>query len=208
MRTPRDNARRVARVVGSVRARRGLSLVEVVVAMAILGLAAAVMVSSFSFVQGALRRQETRLAAAELANRLVLQFLDDPELIIKQAGRPISYGHDEYRWDVRRGDVRIENDPVLEQALANGARSGPNLEDRIERVTVTVWLSEVSGGSPRRGMGAPEATITRVLDPLNLVRNPDAAKTMNLEDPRQVQRIMEILNGQRATDSIGSGDGG
>lgn len=188
---------------------RGASFVEVVVAVLVLGLATAAMGSAFTFIHGMQERQTARLAAAELANRLILQYLDDRRMLMPQRNRPIDYGGREYRWAIRVAEVTLVNDPTLAQAISGAVRTrtGPELEDRLERVTVTVWLSESSGGAPRRGMGAPEVSLTRVLDPLNFSRNPDLATTL-VTDETGMAEILETLQGRRQGWDDGEAGGG
>lgn len=176
--------------------------------MLLLGLATATMGSAFTFAHGAHQRQRARLAAAELANRLILQYLDDRRMLMPQRNLPIEYAGAEYRWAIRVAEVGLENDPVLAEAITGAVRTrtGPELTDRLERVTVTVWLSETSGGMPRRGMGAPEFSLTRVVDPLNFSRNPDLATTL-VDDETGLTEILGIIQGQRiGWDDDGGGD--
>src|SRR6188474_231252 len=57
---------------------RGMTFLEVVAAMALLGVVSASLFGVVGFVTGGQLRQNQQLAAAEVANRLLLQYLDEP----------------------------------------------------------------------------------------------------------------------------------
>jgi prepilin-type N-terminal cleavage/methylation domain-containing protein len=171
-------------------ARRGFSFLEVVAAAALLGVVAASLVGVTGFVATGQARQAQRLAAAELANRLILMYLDDPTDMPK--GRaPIQYGPNLYRWEyVEQPITLIEAKP--EGRDANRAQS-PLDNNRFAEVTIRVWLSERSGGSAAFRGGAPSATLSRIFDPLAL-RNPDSGDNL-LHNPQRMQEFMQRLGG-------------
>lgn len=188
--TPFPGSLRVgAARVGAV--RRGVTFLECVAAMALLGLAAASAFSVLEFVAGTQARQQQKLAATELANRLILMYLDDG-LGMPEPGSLLEYGPHQYRWEYAEQPV------VLAEARPEGrdANRPPTLPiDRFSQVTVRVWLSEKSGGTRDGSGGAPSATLARIFDP-HYFRNPDSMKKL-LEDPARMRRYIERIMGFR-----------
>src|SRR5207248_8622364 len=113
---------------------------EVVFATAMLAIVAGALFGVFDFAMASEAREQHRLGAAELANRLVLNYLDNP------SGMPdphklIEYGPSEapskYRWEYVEEPVR-----VVEAAgdQRDKSRESPLKNDRFRQVTVRVWL--------------------------------------------------------------------
>ena len=162
---------------------RALTLIEVVLAVLLLGLAATAVMSSVAFVLGTEGRGRKIAAAFEVANRLVLQQLDDPKLM-PPPGSPVEY-NDQYTfaWD-------MELTPVTMQLSARSAAAAPansqSFLSRFKIVTINIYeAQERSAG----GVSAGEhlATLSRVYDP-TAVRNPDAMDRVGTD------RIREMLN--------------
>lgn len=173
-------------------ARRGLTLIEIVLAVALLGLVAGGVFSAISSMAAAQDRQLQRLGAAELCNRLILQYLDDKEAMPDPTA-PLAYADRRYRWSYKEEPVKMK----LPAARAAQAAAGPQRPiplDRLKLVTVNVWLSEESGGSRDPGGFTPSFAITRVVDPLNFARNPDSFANLTSTDAG-MRRIMEELIG-------------
>lgn len=170
------------------RVRRGMSFLEVVVALAILSMIAATSLSAVSAITGQARAARQRLAAMELANRLVLQYMDDPTRM-PRAELPIEYGDERYRWMLHEGSVSMV--PVV--PAEERSTIGPRRLDRFKTLTVTVWLGEESGGTPRPEVGIPGAVLTRLMDPYAL-RNPDSIERL-LADPERRQHFLEAFTG-------------
>lgn len=166
-----------------------MTFLECVAATALLGLAAATIFGLFDALVANQVRGHRRLAAMELANRLVLMYLDDP-LGMPEPTKALEYGPDLYRWELR------EQRLTLTEAVPEGRdrnRPSPLPLDRFNEVAVRVWLSEQSGGN-RDGSGAvPQATLSRMFDPL-FFRNPDSTEAQ-FKDPVRWQRYMERLMG-------------
>ncbi|MFM9997052.1 MAG: hypothetical protein ACKVU4_14785 [Phycisphaerales bacterium] len=194
---------RAATTPGAARralARRGLTFLECVAATALLGLAAASAFSVLEFVAGNQARQQQKLAAAELANRLVLMYLDDG-LGMPDPGSLLEYGPHKYRWEFAEQPV------VLTEARPEGRDQGrPSTLpiDRFSQVTVRVWLSEKSGGARDGSGSAPSATQSRIFDPYYFSRNPDSMKNL-IADPSRMQRYLERIMGFHGAGESGRG---
>jgi hypothetical protein len=152
--------------------RRGLTFMETVCAVAMLALIAAAVMGAFNSIFAQQKRQSYRLGAMELCNRLVLQYLDDPHTMPAK-GLPIAYANERYRWELAEIPVRLV--PARPDVAEDRANSSVLSVDRMQAISVRVWLSEESGGSEGYDTRIPSATITRLMDPIAL-RNPDTTK--------------------------------
>lgn len=168
-----------------------MTFLECVAATGLLGLAAASLFSVFNFVAAIQARQLQRLAAAELANRLVLMYLDDP-ISMPDPTKTLEYGPHLYRFEIQEQPLN------LIEARPEGRdqnRPSPLPLDRFTEVTARVWLSERSGGTRDGSGGVPQARLSRMFDPLAF-RNPDSIEAQ-FKDPVRWQRYMERLMGFR-----------
>ncbi|HYF14275.1 MAG TPA: type II secretion system protein [Phycisphaerales bacterium] len=168
--------------------RRGLTLVETVAAIVILSLIAGTVLSGTNIVMRSQKRIQYRMGAAELANRLLLQYLDDPDSM-PNPSLPVAYGPNRYRWSLAKAPVALA--PARTDNLTAQEQQGGLAVDRIEAVTVRVWLSEESGGAFVPAADTPTFAITRMVDPIaDAYRNPDSSKNMFATDAGR-RRILE-----------------
>lgn len=168
-----------------------MTFLECVAATALLAMVASSIFGVFGFVVSSQTRQLQRLASAELANRLVLMYLDDP-ISMPEPTKTLEYGPHLYRFEFR------EQPLALTEAVPEGRdrnRPSPLPLDRFTEVSVRVWLSEKSGGTIDGSGGVPQATVSRMFDPLAF-RNPDSIEAQ-FKDPVRWQRYMERLMGFR-----------
>lgn len=175
--------------------RRGVTFIETVCAVALLALVAGSMLSAVGYLYNAQNRNRQRLACAELANRLLLEYIDDKEKL-PAADAPLDYGHERFRWDIREEPVQV-HPTVAPDVAARSPISGRI--DRIIMVTVTVWLSEESGGSRNLALGVPTVSLWRFVDPLAF-RNPDAINRMLTTDAGR-RRLLESVMGTSSNPS-------
>lgn len=179
--------------------RRAMTFLEVVVAVALLALLASTVFGAFNFMLGRQRLEQQTLGAHEVANRLVLSYLDDRNAM-PNSSLPIEYGPDRYRWDFQVTPVKIVSP---ESANPDAAPRPAPLRDRvpfnerIRQITVRVWLGEESGGTFGAETGVPHAKITRLLYPL-ANRNPDSFDNMLKSDAGIRGYMDEILGTERA----------
>lgn len=165
------------------RCHRGLTLLETVLAVLLLTLVTTAIMSAVSFVLGTEGRARKRLAASEVANRLVLQYLDEKS-DMPDRSRPIDYGEYRFVWDMDVSNVAMELNSVARRNAAPGAVSSLA---RFKLTRITVYdAEEADSGAALRG--EPLAVLTRVYDPI-AARNPD---TMDRLD---VDRIREMIQG-------------
>lgn len=175
--------------IGRNPSRRGMTILEVTLAMALLGFVVMAMFSAFGFAGAMSKREQQRLGAAELSSALIVQYLDDKNSLPSQ--QPIDYGAWKFRYHLREDRVGF-----IEARPPPGTTRTVSL-DRLKQVTITVWLSEESGGSFDPDGESPQVVLTRVVDPMAL-RNPDSFANMMSSDA-----------GRRTlTDQIGGSGGG
>src|SRR6185369_4416868 len=102
-------------------ARRGMTMLEVVLAVLVLGLVTVAITSTLSYVVGQRGYNEARLAGYELANRLVIQHLDDESVLESMAGKPLDYANRRFRFDYNVDRVEMK----VKQADLSTNRPGP-----------------------------------------------------------------------------------
>jgi type II secretory pathway pseudopilin PulG len=108
----------------------GLTLLEIVLASALLGMVAAGILGTLSAIWGWQGRQQEVLGAAEVANRLILTYLDDETVMPSQA-LPVAYGPYRYHWKMDKEPVKIHDpDPVEISSPWRGADAAQDLVAR------------------------------------------------------------------------------
>lgn len=172
-----------------------MTFLEVVLASALLGIVAMGVFGALNYLVLQQKRAEQLTGAAEVANRVVVMFLDNPEAMPSN-GRPIEYGRHRYRWTYDAGPILVYDPNATE------SQQSPLTLDRLQELTVTVWLHEDSGGTFAPGPGTPGLTVRRMLDPM-ASRNPDSF-ARSIEDGR----LFGGLQGEGRRRSGGSEAGG
>jgi len=178
-----------------------VTFIETVCAVALLSLVVVTMLGSVGYLHSAQQRGRQRLACAELANRLILQYLDDKDTLPAPSA-PLEYGSERFRWDLREEPV------TMTPAVVDDSRSRTsniNRADRFLMVTVRVWLSEESGGSRELAVGTPTVSLWRFVDP-TAFRNPDAINRMISTDAGR-RRLLESMLGTAAPPTGGASTG-
>jgi hypothetical protein len=186
---------------------RGLTFIEIVVAFALLGVVSGALFGVTGFATGMQLREQRRLACAEVANRMMLQYLDDATAMAEMP-KVTAYGPDgnpsKFRWEYREEPIQLikANADAWDQTKTSALP-----EDRFLQVTVRVWLSEESGGSRFPDESTPTATLTRLLDPV-YPRNPDSFMNM-LNDPQAFRTFMNtMMTGNQGATFRGNGNPG
>ncbi|MDF1808285.1 MAG: hypothetical protein P1U42_01165 [Phycisphaerales bacterium] len=172
-----------------LQSRRGLTFLEAILAVVLLSMVAISLSSAVSFMSQSQRRMAQRLGAAELANRLILQYIDERDSLPDKA-LPIEYDIDLYRWTLEEKPVKFEFDDKVVDEAGNNVGGGVSL-DRIKLITIKVWLASDSGGSRSFTSNVPNATIRRLIDPLAF-NNPDSLNTL-LQKPGGIEQLFESL---------------
>jgi hypothetical protein len=170
--------------------RRAMTLIEVLLAVLMLAMMMGVVMSAVSSIVGMESRGHMRLAAYEVANRIMLQFLDD-EKGLPPKTEAVEYGIYRLMW-------RIDKTTATMNINRKQESSSPNLQklDRFQLICVTVYEAEQDGNFETKG--EPLAYLTRVIDPYT-PRNPDSIETFS-NDPTKIQEMIQSI--------IGSGGSG
>ncbi|MFG0283322.1 MAG: hypothetical protein ACF8R7_02775 [Phycisphaerales bacterium JB039] len=170
------------------RARRAMTFLEVMLATAMLALVTASVFSAINFAIGSQSRQEQLLGAAEVASRVVVMYLDDPDATLAQQGKPMDYGPYRYRWraDAQAIELRADADAEAQGGPTSGG--GVSLSN-LKELTVLVWLSEESGGGYDPVPGVPQFSVRRMLDMNPTFRNPDSLQGA-MEGGTLLERIL------------------
>jgi hypothetical protein len=196
--------------------QRGLTFLETILGVAILALMTSTVMAAIAFIHRTQMRQRELLMCNELANRLILMYLDDPQSpnMPSELSPFGPYDGKMYRYMKRSEPVQIVNatpaDPTAVAAGTNSASPASNdgglSLDRLEIIHVRVWLAEDSGGSMSPGGNTPEATLSRMADPFAIFNRPDSARNM-LGTPDGMRRLRDTISGggrTRSTNPPGS----
>jgi hypothetical protein len=181
-----------------------MTFLEVVFATAMLGIVAGAMFGVYAFALGSEAKQQQRLGAVEVANKLILNYLDSPSGM-PDPSKPVEFGLPpgpplKYRWELREELVRVV-EPSEDQR--DRSRESPLKNDRFRQVSVHVWLSEQSGGSRYADGNTPSATLSRMLDPI-APRNPDSYMAM-IKNQGDLERLIQTFMGMGAVSPATSG---
>lgn len=160
----------------------GVTLLEIVLAVVLLTGVATAVTAAIAYVEGSDARDRRRLAAHELAGRLVLQWLDDFTKM-PQAHERLPYNHEEFYFS-------CDATPVIMRLNERQARGETSLQglDRFVLVSVRIYES-VPNGTSTPARGDEIAHVWRLYDPF-AARNPDAMDRFG-KDP---ERITDLIN--------------
>jgi Tfp pilus assembly protein PilV len=175
------------------RAARGVSFLEVVFAMIVLAMTVATLATGVNAIANQQGRSRQLLNCAEIANRLIIQYLDDRKALPSE-DLTIPYGDEFYRYRKNVTRVAATLDETVERNLEAYQNRQPGADpDRLKKVVITVWLSERSGGGRLPDMGAPQQTLVRVVDPYAFGRrSPDSLRNLLQNDP---SALIEEISG-------------
>ncbi|MGH7242159.1 MAG: hypothetical protein ACREJD_01935 [Phycisphaerales bacterium] len=187
---------------------RGITFLETILAVALLGLTTMSVVLAVNYIGAASVRNAHRMNEAEIGNRLMLQFFDDPASLPSES-QPIQYGRDgefRYRWTLGEEPVTVElPTPVTpnaeedrrEQQLASLGRSSTDRFSRFRVVRVKVWLGEETGGSYFADGTVPQVTLSRIYDPADIPNwNPDKLRRQ-IDSGGGLKGVLDQMTGAR-----------
>jgi hypothetical protein len=166
-----------------------VTFVEVVLGVTLMGLVAATLAAAVGGIGKSFQRQRDRLAAAELASRLLLIRVDDEEGMPEQS-KPVAYGEREFRWTIEEGPTLVTlSAPAQQSRDSSSVAGGVDLSRRIISVTVTTWLAETSGGSSLFDPEVPHARMTRLVDPIAFSTQDSAER--RLDTQQDIERFLQ-----------------
>lgn len=180
--------------------RRGMTLLEVVLATTILAMIVSVLFGAIGFMLGRQRVEQQALGASEVANRLMLQYLDDFTALPPES-LSVEHGRDRFRWTLERRGLRLEPAEPARRARTGTERTTSLLE-KSDLVTIRVWLSEESGGSIAYTDAVPHDAVSRLVYPILAGRNPDSWANAQTKD--EIVRYMRDKMGASSGPTMGS----
>ncbi len=188
------------------RAERGSTLIEVVCASLILAIAITMIVGAITAVTSADLRARQQLEGLELANRLLLQFLDDKEKMPSQEAH-INQGMGTYRFKLTETPVKLSYpDNSIFETPSN--QTTASAIDQTKLISVTVWAGVPDGLGGYRA-GEQMATLARIHNPLSLItRNPDTMARLAANPEQLLAYILRLVEQRQAEGGSGSGSGG
>jgi hypothetical protein len=171
-----------------------MTFLEVVFASAMLAIVAGAMFSAYGFALASEASAQQRLGAVEVANKLILNYLDNPSGM-PERGKPVEFGLPpgpvlKYRWEMFEEPIRVVEAAADQR---DHSRESPLKNDRFRQVTMRVWLAESSGGSRYAGPNTPTATLSRMVDPV-APRNPDSYMAM-IKNSGDLERLIKNFMG-------------
>jgi type II secretory pathway pseudopilin PulG len=173
--------------------RRGTSLIEVVCAAFILSIAVTMIFTAVSAVTTAELRARRQLEALELANRLILQYLDDKESMPNPAAH-IELSMGPYRWALVESpvDITLPEDSVFELNESQSAKV--MAQTKLLSITVYAGVADGLGGYAQ---GEQLATLARIHNPLTILsRNPDTMMRLASNPQALLEFVMRLVEQQ------------
>ena len=152
-----------------------------------------------SYVYASDREDTVRLGAAEVANRIIITYLDD-KTSIKKLPDLIDYGPDSYRWDLEEDTVRIEEPNRHLRVTAGREGAVPNALVRLDEIRVTVWQDDGTDASLTPG-STPGVRLNRLVNPI-AYRGDDVIER-TLASPDRISELMQNLTGFEMPDEEG-----
>jgi hypothetical protein len=164
-----------------------------VLAAALLGIVAAGVMGALSYAWNLEIRGRQRLAAAEVANRVLISYLDDSTSIRPGKLPPtIGYRGEQYRWREERKRVSIiDANPNGRRGRAGDVTSNDAFEQMVS-IRVEAWLDDGSPAAQFPG-ATPGAAIERLVDPLAF-RGVDTIERL-LQDPERQTELIGNVTG-------------
>lgn len=172
--------------------RRGVSLIEVVMASMLLAVIASAVVGGIATVVSGDARNQQKLEALELANRLLLQYLDDKAAMPKPE-RQVEQGRGIYRWSMRESPVQLS---MPEQSVIDKPADGPGAKtlNKLVLLSVSVYVG-VPDGMGGYTYGDRVCTLTRMYHPLSVIyRNPDLIKRLAADPGRMMEIMLDLID--------------
>mgnify|MGYP001177782132 CR=1 FL=1 len=144
-------------------ARRGVTFLEVVFSAVILSLAAGAISGAFALIERLSLRDDARLAGYEVAHRLILQFMDDPDSLPPEH-LPLEMGKFTFRYTL--GKEALVEDQAGETGIERREGQNVNNLDMATRLRGRLLLLRVQVNWVRSDGFVDEiASLSRVFDP-------------------------------------------
>lgn len=144
-------------------ARRGVTFLEVVFSAVILAIAAGAITGAFALIERLSLRDDARLAGYEVAHRLILQYMDDPDSLPPEH-LPLEMGRFRFRYTI--GKEALVEDAAGETGVERREGRNVNNLDMADRLRGRLLLIRVSvNWDQGDGLLDEVASLDRVFDP-------------------------------------------
>jgi type II secretory pathway pseudopilin PulG len=170
--------------------RPALTMIEVVMALATLVIASSMILASVSFMETTAARNTTRLEAMEVAHRVIMQYIDEPD-DLKQFNQRYQYNRSFYRFEVREEILQIDESTDIpgltrrEGALAKDLNMEDTFKSLLYQVTVTVYRENPN--YPDAIPTTPHTQLVRLYNPISLFER---------DEDRLLDWITQVLSGE------------
>ncbi len=169
--------------------RTALTMIEVIMAMATLVIVSGMILSSITFMERAATRDKTRTEAMEVAHRVIMQYIDEPD-DLKQFDHRYDYNQSTYRFEVREEiletgeDSGIEGLSRRESSLASDVSTEDTFRSLLYQLTVTVYRENPY--DPDAVPATYDAQLVRLYNPISLFER---------DQDRLLDWIEQVLSG-------------
>jgi type II secretory pathway pseudopilin PulG len=157
--------------------RRAMTLLEVLLAVTLLVFIAVSITSAINTIVALEVRARRAVAGYEVANRLMLEYLDtflDKKVAMPDPSLPLEFGDHMYYWELHSDKAQME----INQRQ-NTTSTGFQGLSRYEIATITIYEAEETIDGPAI-RGERLASLSRIFDPAT-ARNPDAINRVGEE---------------------------
>jgi len=148
--------------------QRGMTLLEALLALLILGAATTIGLGGMGAIQRLAMIEQERLNGYEVAHRLLLNHMIDPGSLPDPEGRPISQGTGVYRYEIEEAVLEEEGSAgsVTRRRKRSISETTGNQRLAAGLVQVTVRVYADAGGRRDEERGQI-AELTRIYDPFD-----------------------------------------
>jgi type II secretory pathway pseudopilin PulG len=186
---------------------RGLTFLEVVISLAMVGTITAMITGGIGFMERVALANRQRLDAAEVAHRIIIQQIDDDRLW-KQGPKRVELNGTVYEFelhlevlfkDTGLGDTRRGRRTIRQTSEVT---LGDRLVSKLHLITARVWAVD-----PPQTSRGPLATMTRVYDILDMEGDSLVGRILRMQE-EDMQRQIDEAKEQRERNRREAGGGG
>jgi len=156
----------------------GITMIEVVVATAMLTMLVGVITGGMSFLDSLRVRNIHRLNGAEYAHRVIVAYLDDSSSL-GDGSVPRQFGNYFYAYELRDEIIEVDESGRISTQVSTQVSAMESIPNMTRRVIVRVYLADPR--FPERSSATPVAELERVYSPLFL------------NEAESLERIMQIV---------------
>ncbi len=163
----------------------GVTLLEVIVATAMLTMLAGLITGGMSFLDALRVRSLHRLNGVEIAHRVIAGYLDDSSKL-GDGSEPDQFGDFFYAWELREEVIELDESGRARSNVSSQMDAMDAIPNMLRRVTVRVYLADPR--FPDLQTGTPVAELERVFSPLFLNEEESLARIMEMVMQAQQQQ--------------------